>query len=277
MSTVLVAARADGTESTTSATRTGSSLLMRNPSVCGSFAVSPLRRNTGRSLHSPNMRALVTGGTGKLGSAIVARLRSEDWQVFAAGTKDGDLARAEPARALVERAVGRARRPRRPRQRGGSGFRAQAHRAGNGGRLGRGPRRDGQGQLLRHPGGRAAPTGEPRSGRDDRGRRRIRALAVVCAAQRGEGGPGDAHESLRASPCAGGARVRSRSRPGRGRARPGGAASRRDPRRTGGLTRGRRRRRRSTSPEPTSSPGPASSSTGADFCNPSGLRRRRNR
>ena len=51
------------------------------------------------------MRALVTGGTGKLGSAIVARLRSEDWQVFAAGTKDGDLARAEPARALVERAV----------------------------------------------------------------------------------------------------------------------------------------------------------------------------
>jgi pteridine reductase len=52
------------------------------------------------------MRALVTGGTGKLGSAIVARLEQEGWQVFAAGTKDGDLARAEPARALVERAVG---------------------------------------------------------------------------------------------------------------------------------------------------------------------------
>jgi pteridine reductase len=52
------------------------------------------------------MRALVTGGTGKLGSAIVARLRNEGWQVFAAGSKDGDLARAEPARALVERAVG---------------------------------------------------------------------------------------------------------------------------------------------------------------------------
>jgi pteridine reductase len=52
------------------------------------------------------MRALVTGGTGKLGSAIAARLRKEDWQVFAAGTKDGDLAEAEPARALVERAVG---------------------------------------------------------------------------------------------------------------------------------------------------------------------------
>jgi pteridine reductase len=51
------------------------------------------------------MRALVTGGTGKLGSAIVARLEQEGWQVFAAGSKDGDLARAGPARALVERAV----------------------------------------------------------------------------------------------------------------------------------------------------------------------------
>jgi pteridine reductase len=52
------------------------------------------------------MRALVTGGTGKLGSAIVARLEQEGWQVVAAGTKDGDLGDAEAARALVERAVG---------------------------------------------------------------------------------------------------------------------------------------------------------------------------
>lgn len=51
------------------------------------------------------MRALVTGGTGKLGSAIVARLEQEGWQVVAAGTKDGDLANADAARALVERAV----------------------------------------------------------------------------------------------------------------------------------------------------------------------------
>ena len=43
------------------------------------------------------MRALVTGGTGKLGSAIVARLEQEGWQVFAAGTKDGDLGEDEPA------------------------------------------------------------------------------------------------------------------------------------------------------------------------------------
>jgi pteridine reductase len=51
------------------------------------------------------MRALVTGGTGKLGSAIVARLDQDGWQVVAAGTKDGDLAAADSARALVERAV----------------------------------------------------------------------------------------------------------------------------------------------------------------------------
>lgn len=51
-------------------------------------------------------RALVTGGTGKLGAGIVAALRQRDWQVLAAGSRDGDLSRAEQARALVERAVG---------------------------------------------------------------------------------------------------------------------------------------------------------------------------
>jgi pteridine reductase len=51
------------------------------------------------------MRALVTGGTGKLGAAIVASLEREGWRVVAAGTKDGDLARASAARMLVERAV----------------------------------------------------------------------------------------------------------------------------------------------------------------------------
>jgi pteridine reductase len=52
------------------------------------------------------MRALVTGGTGKLGSAIAKRLRADGWQVVAAGTSDGDLSSASAARALVERAVG---------------------------------------------------------------------------------------------------------------------------------------------------------------------------
>ena len=52
------------------------------------------------------MRALVTGGTGRLGSAIAGRLERDGWSVLAAGRKDGDLARVEDARALVERAAG---------------------------------------------------------------------------------------------------------------------------------------------------------------------------
>ena len=51
------------------------------------------------------MRALVTGGTGRLGSGIAERLRAESWSVVAAGRADGDLADAEAARALVARAV----------------------------------------------------------------------------------------------------------------------------------------------------------------------------
>jgi pteridine reductase len=51
------------------------------------------------------MRALVTGGTGRIGSAIAERLRSEGWSVLAAGRADGDLAHANAAQALVARAV----------------------------------------------------------------------------------------------------------------------------------------------------------------------------
>jgi NAD(P)-dependent dehydrogenase (short-subunit alcohol dehydrogenase family) len=51
------------------------------------------------------MRALVTGGTGRVGSAISGRLRSEGWSVVAAGRADGDLADAEAAHALVKRAA----------------------------------------------------------------------------------------------------------------------------------------------------------------------------
>jgi pteridine reductase len=51
------------------------------------------------------MRALLTGGTGKLGRGLAARLRREGWQVVAAGSAAGDLARADAARALVERSV----------------------------------------------------------------------------------------------------------------------------------------------------------------------------
>jgi pteridine reductase len=52
------------------------------------------------------MRALVTGGSGRVGSAVAERLRAEGWSVLAAGRRDGDLSRADEARALVERAAG---------------------------------------------------------------------------------------------------------------------------------------------------------------------------
>ena len=51
------------------------------------------------------VRALVTGGTGKLGGAIRARLENEGWTVVAAGRAHGDVSRPDEARALVERAV----------------------------------------------------------------------------------------------------------------------------------------------------------------------------
>jgi len=53
------------------------------------------------------MRALVTGGTGRLGSAIAERLDRESWSVFAAGRADGDVAQVEQARGLVAKAVER--------------------------------------------------------------------------------------------------------------------------------------------------------------------------
>jgi pteridine reductase len=51
------------------------------------------------------VRALVTGGTGRVGTAIAGRLGDEGWQVFRAGRADADVAHAEGARKLVARAV----------------------------------------------------------------------------------------------------------------------------------------------------------------------------
>ena len=51
------------------------------------------------------VKGLVTGGTGRVGSAIAARLEAEGWKVKAAGRADGDLADPEQARKLVERTV----------------------------------------------------------------------------------------------------------------------------------------------------------------------------
>jgi pteridine reductase len=53
------------------------------------------------------MRVLVTGGTGRLGSAISCRLDRDGWSVFAAGRADGDVAQVEQARGLVATAVER--------------------------------------------------------------------------------------------------------------------------------------------------------------------------
>jgi pteridine reductase len=50
-------------------------------------------------------KALVTGGTGRVGSAIAARLRGDGWSVLAAGSADGDLSEPEEGAALVERAA----------------------------------------------------------------------------------------------------------------------------------------------------------------------------
>jgi pteridine reductase len=51
------------------------------------------------------MQALVTGGTGRVGSAIAARLERDGWTVLAAGRADGDVAKVDAARHLVDRAV----------------------------------------------------------------------------------------------------------------------------------------------------------------------------
>jgi pteridine reductase len=49
--------------------------------------------------------ALVTGGTGRVGTAIARRLKAEGWSVLAAGRADGDVSKVDEARALVEGAV----------------------------------------------------------------------------------------------------------------------------------------------------------------------------
>jgi pteridine reductase len=51
------------------------------------------------------MRALITGGSGRVGSAIATRLERDGWTVLVAGRADGDLAEVEQARSLVARAV----------------------------------------------------------------------------------------------------------------------------------------------------------------------------
>jgi pteridine reductase len=51
------------------------------------------------------VKSLVTGGTGRIGTAVSARLREAGASVLSTGRRDGDLSRPEEARALVERAA----------------------------------------------------------------------------------------------------------------------------------------------------------------------------
>lgn len=56
-------------------------------------------------LRTPHKRALVAGGTGRIGAAIADRLRADGWSVLAAGSAEGDLRTRTGAAALTERAL----------------------------------------------------------------------------------------------------------------------------------------------------------------------------
>jgi pteridine reductase len=58
------------------------------------------------SLQTPDKRALVAGGTGRVGCAIAAHLEAAGWSVVAAGRGDGDLGSRAGAQALAAHAVG---------------------------------------------------------------------------------------------------------------------------------------------------------------------------
>ena len=185
-------------------------------------------------------------------AAIAARLERDGWPVLAAGRADGDLGAAR-AGSGARRAGGRgARRARPARLRRRRGLRAQAGRGGRRGRLGRGLRRHGEGQLLRLAGRRAAPARIARLHRDDRGRRRLPALAVVRGALRR---PRRRRRCSRA--CS---RARSRPRCASAGSRPG--PSRSSPARRSGAP---RRRCSAGSARPTTSPTRSLYLAGAQF------------
>lgn len=56
-------------------------------------------------LRTPHKRALIAGGTGRVGVAIAERLRADGWSVLAAGRADGDLRTRDGARSLVAKAL----------------------------------------------------------------------------------------------------------------------------------------------------------------------------
>jgi pteridine reductase len=56
-------------------------------------------------LHTSNRRALVAGGTGRVGAAIATRLEADGYRVLAAGRRDGDLRTAAGAHELASAAL----------------------------------------------------------------------------------------------------------------------------------------------------------------------------
>ena len=56
-------------------------------------------------LRTPHTRALVAGGTGRVGTAIVERLRADGWTVVSAGSADGDLRTRAGALSLASSAL----------------------------------------------------------------------------------------------------------------------------------------------------------------------------
>ena len=244
MSTFLVVAlRADGIVRSARARSAAESRFMRTGFGSWGVILIPCPEERRRSLHSPNNasarhRRHRTGRFRHLRAPAIGGLVGRR-----CGAR-GRRPRGRRSRAHARRAGGRrARRARSARQRGRRGVYSEAGGRGDRGRLGCRARSDGQGQLLRHAGlGEASPRVRGR-GRDDRGRGRVPALAVIRTALRSEGRAGHADARLRPRPRAGGARMRNRAGAGRRRAGPGSAPSRGDaprPDRHPGRRRGRR-------------------------------------